>query len=155
MAVVLSVRPGVWGLGSGPGVRCHSCLHESSEGRAQKPMTLLPQTLWSGNGHLSIQVSLDNLDAESLMRLKNSGSLERIRAKVKEIMQQLAENLDSLFFDPIDDRRRSCYVCGSDALHECIRCNKDVCDQHAVFAETEYEEPLTYCNECFDKVIEK
>ncbi len=49
----------------------------------------------------------------------------------------------------------TCYVCGSDALHECIRCNKDVCDQHAVFAETEYEEPLTYCNECFDKVIEK
>jgi hypothetical protein len=89
------------------------------------------------------------------MRLKNSGSLERIRAKVKEIMQQLAENLDSLFFDPIVDRRRSCYVCGSDALHECIRCNKIVCDQHAVFAETEYEEPLTYCHECFDKVIER
>jgi hypothetical protein len=62
---------------------------------------------------------------------------------------------DSLFFDPIGDRRRSCYVCGSDALHECIRCNKDVCDQHAVFAETEYEEPLTYCHECFDKVVEK
>jgi hypothetical protein len=49
----------------------------------------------------------------------------------------------------------TCYVCGSDALHECIRCNKDVCDKHAVFAETEYEEPLTYCHECFDKVIEK
>jgi hypothetical protein len=104
---------------------------------------------------LSIQVSLDNLDAESLMRLKNSGSLERIRAKVKEIMQRLTENLDSLFFDPIGDRRRSCYVCGSDALHECIRCNKDICDRHAVFAETEYEEPLTYCHECFDRVIEK
>jgi hypothetical protein len=83
-------------------------------------------------------VSLDNLDAESLMRLKNSGSLERIRAKVKEIMQRLTENLDSLFFDPIGDRRRSCYVCESDAFYECIRCNKDVCDQHAVFAETEY-----------------
>jgi hypothetical protein len=88
------------------------------------------------------------------MRLKNSGSLERIRAKVKEIMQRLAENLDSLFFDPIGDRRRSCYVCESDALHECVRCNKDVCDQHVVFAETEYMEPLTYCHECFDKVIE-
>jgi hypothetical protein len=24
-----------------------------------------------------------------------------------------------------------------------------------VFAETEYEEPLTYCHECFDKVVEK
>jgi hypothetical protein len=100
-------------------------------------------------------VSLDKLDAESLMWLMGSGSLERIRAKVKEIMQRLTENLDSLFFDPIGDRRRSCYVCGSDALHECIRCNEDVCDQHAVFAETEYEEPLTYCHECFDKVIEK
>jgi hypothetical protein len=104
---------------------------------------------------LSIQVSLDNLDAKSLTRLNDSGSLERIRAKVKEIIQRLTENLDSLFFDPIGDRRRSCYVCGSNALHECIRCNKDVCDQHAVFAETEYEEPLTYCHECFDRVIEK
>jgi len=132
----------------------NSCLHKSSESRAQKPTSLLSQSLWSGNGHLSIQVSLDNLDAESLMRLKNSGSLERIRAKVKEIMQRLTENLDSLFFDPIGDRRRSCYVCGSDALHECIRCNKDVCDRHAVFAETEYEEPLTYCHKCFWEAVE-
>jgi hypothetical protein len=108
-----------------------------------------------GGGEFSWEVTLDNLDAESLMRLKESGSLERIRAKVKEIMQQLTENLDSLFFDPIGDRRRSCYVCGSDALHECIRCNKDVCDQHAVFAETEYEEPLTYCHECFWKAVEE
>jgi hypothetical protein len=100
-------------------------------------------------------VSLDNLDAESLMWLMGSGRLERIRAKVKEIMQRLSENLDSLFFDPIGDRRRSCYVCESDAFYECIRSNKDVCDQHAVFAETEYEEPLTYCHECFDRVIEK
>jgi hypothetical protein len=106
-------------------------------------------------GEFSWEVSLDNLDAESLMWLMGSGSLERIRAKVKEIVQRLTENLDSLFFDPIGNRRRSCYVCGSDALHECIRCNKDVCDRHAVFAETEYEEPLTYCHECFDKVIEK
>jgi len=105
-------------------------------------------------GEFSWEVSLDNLDAESLMRLNDSGSLERIRAKVKEIMQQLTENLDSLFFDPIGDRRRICYVCGSYALHECIRCNKDICDQHAVFAETEYEEPLTYCHECFWKAVE-
>jgi hypothetical protein len=81
-------------------------------------------------------------------------STERIRAKVKEIMRRLTEKLDSLFFDPIGDRRRSCYVCGSDALHECVRCNKDVCDQHAVFAETEYVEPLTYCHECFWKAVE-
>jgi hypothetical protein len=109
----------------------------------------------SSVGGFSWEVTPNRLDLESLMWLMGSGSLERIRAKVKEIMQRLAENLDSLFFDPIGDRRRSCYVCGSDALHECIRCNKDVCDQHAVFAETEYEEPLTYCHECFDKVIEK
>jgi hypothetical protein len=106
-------------------------------------------------GEFSWEVPPNRLDLESLMRLMGSGSLERIRAKVKEIMQRLTEKLDSLFFDPIGDRRRSCYVCGSNALHECIRCNKDVCDQHAVFAETEYEEPLTYCHECFDKVIEK
>jgi DNA-directed RNA polymerase subunit RPC12/RpoP len=66
----------------------------------------------------------------------------------------LAENLDSLFFYLIA-WLRSCYVCEFDALYECIRCNKDICDQHTVFAETEYEEPLTYCHECFDKVIEK
>jgi hypothetical protein len=46
-------------------------------------------------------------------------------------------------------------VSESDALYGCIRCNKDICDQHAVFAETEYEEPLTYCNECFDRIIER
>jgi hypothetical protein len=115
----------------------------------------ITQRLEGSTGGFSWEVTLDNLDLESLMRLMGSGSLKRIRAKVKEIMQRLTENLDELFFDPIGDRRRSCYVCGSDALHECIRCNKDVCDQHAVFAETEYEEPLTYCHECFDKVIEK
>jgi hypothetical protein len=107
-----------------------------------------------GGGEFSWEVPLDNLDLESLMRLMGSGSLERIRAKVKEIMQGLTEKLDSLFFDPIGDRRRSCYVCGSIALHECVRCNKDVCDRHAVFAETEYEMPLTYCHECFWKAVE-
>jgi hypothetical protein len=115
----------------------------------------ITQRLEGSTGGISWEVTPNRLDLESLMRLMGSGSLERIRAKVKEIMQRLTENLDSLFFDPIGDRRRSRYVCGSDALHECIRCNKDVCDQHAVFAETEYEEPLTYCNECFDRVIEK
>jgi hypothetical protein len=115
----------------------------------------ITQRLEGSTGGFSWEVPPNRLDLESLMRLMGSGSLKRIRAKVKEIMQQLTENLDSLFFDPIGNRRRSCYVCESDALHECIRCNKDVCDRHAVFAETEYEEPLTYCNECFDKVIEK
>jgi hypothetical protein len=110
--------------------------------------------LEGSTGEFSWEVPLGDLDVESLMWLMGSGSLERIRAKVKEIMQRLTENLDSLFFDPIGDRRRSCYVCGSDALHECIRCNKDVCDRHAVFAETEYEEPLTYCHECFWKAVE-
>jgi hypothetical protein len=115
----------------------------------------ITQRLEGSTSGISWEVTPNRLDLESLMWLKNSGSLERIRAKVKEIMRQLTENLDSLFFDPIGDRRRSCYVCGSDALHECIRCNKDVCDRHVVFAETEYEEPLTYCHECFDKVIGK
>jgi hypothetical protein len=102
----------------------------------------ITQRLEGSTGGFSWEVTPNRLGLESLMRLMGSGSLERIRAKVKEIMQ------------PIGDRRRSCYVCGSDALHECTRCSKDVCDQHAVFAETEYEEPLTYCHECFDKVIE-
>ena len=116
----------------------------------------IAQRLEGSTGGFSWEVTLDNLGLESLMRLMGSGSLERIRAKVKEIMQRLAENLDSLFFDPIPivDRRRSCYVCESDALHKCIRCSKDVCDRHAVFAETEYEEPLTYCHECFWEAVE-
>jgi len=99
-------------------------------------------------------LTLDQLDEKALRMLRKSESLERIRAKVKEIMQQLTENLDSLFFDPIGDRRRSCYVCESDAFYECIRCNKDICDRHAVFAETDYEEPLTYCHECFWEAVE-
>ena len=115
----------------------------------------ITQRLEGSTGGISWEVTLDNLDLESLMRLMGSGSLERIRAKVKEIMQQLTENLDSLFFDPIGDRRRSCYVCESDTLYVCIRCNKGVCDQHAVFAETEYEEPLTYCHECFWGAVEE
>jgi len=67
-----------------------------------------------GGGEFSWEVPPNRLDLESLMWLMGSGSLERIRAKVKEIMQELTENLDSLFFDPIGDKRRSCHVCGSD-----------------------------------------
>jgi hypothetical protein len=67
------------------------------------------QRLEGSTGEFSWEVPLGDLDAESLMRLKNSGSLERIRAKVKEIMQLLAENLDSLFFDPIGDYCHECF----------------------------------------------
>jgi hypothetical protein len=49
----------------------------------------------------------------------------------------------------------TCYLCNSNADYECIRCNEDICDQHAVFAETEFGEVLIYCADCFDKVIEK
>jgi hypothetical protein len=57
------------------------------------------QRLEGSTGEFSWEVTPNRLDLESLMRLMGSGSLERIRAKVKEIMQQLTENLDSLFFE--------------------------------------------------------
>jgi DNA-directed RNA polymerase subunit RPC12/RpoP len=82
----------------------------------------------------------------------DSKSLEHIREKFKEIVMLLTENLDSLFFDLIA-WHWSWYVCESDALYECMRCNRDVCDTHAIFAETEYEEPLTYCHECFREAV--
>jgi hypothetical protein len=104
-----------------------------------------PDVITDGSELYQGSITLDQLDEETLRKLRNSNSLERIRAKVREIVILLTENLDSLFFDPIGDRHRFCYVCESDAPHECIRCNKDVCDMHAVFAETEYVEPLTYC----------
>jgi hypothetical protein len=44
-------------------------------------------------------LTLDQLDKKALRKLRKSKSLERIRAKVKEIMRQMTENLDSLFFD--------------------------------------------------------
>jgi hypothetical protein len=56
-----------------------------------------------GGGEFSWEVTLDQIGEEALMKLKESGRLERIHAKVKEIMQQLTENLNSLFFDPIGD----------------------------------------------------
>ena len=55
----------------------------------------------------SREVPLDQLDGETLMRLKDSESLERIRAKVRGIVQtvqQLTENLDALSFDPFGGR---------------------------------------------------
>jgi hypothetical protein len=61
----------------------------------------ITQRLEGSTGGFSWGVPPNRLDLESLMWLMGSGSLKRIRAKVKEIMQQLAENLDSLFFDQI------------------------------------------------------
>jgi hypothetical protein len=44
-------------------------------------------------------LTLDQLDEKALRKLRKSESLERIRAKVREIVQQMTENLDELFFD--------------------------------------------------------
>jgi len=52
-----------------------------------------------GESEFSWEVPLDRLDEETLMRLKNSQRLELIRAKVREVIQLLTENLDALFFD--------------------------------------------------------
>jgi hypothetical protein len=86
----------------------------------------------------------------------NSMSLEYLRSKYKEVVQRLTENLDALFFDPVGGWRWiACYVCDSDAPYECIRCSRDICNQHAVFAETEVGEPLIYCHECFWEAVEE
>ena len=53
-----------------------------------------------GGGECSWEVTLDQIDRETLMRLKESGRLEIIRKKVRELTQLLTENLDWLFFDP-------------------------------------------------------
>ena len=47
----------------------------------------------------SWEVSLDQLDEETLMRLRESGRLEIMREKVREVVRRMTENLDSLFFD--------------------------------------------------------
>jgi hypothetical protein len=47
----------------------------------------------------SWEVSLDQLDEETLMRLRESGRLELMREKVREVIQLLTENLDPLFLD--------------------------------------------------------
>ena len=44
-------------------------------------------------------LTLDQLDEKALRKLRKSKSLERIRAKVREIVRQMTENLDELFFD--------------------------------------------------------
>jgi hypothetical protein len=58
-----------------------------------------PDEITDGSELYQGSVTLDQLDEETMRRLKSSKSLERIRAKVKEIVQQLTENLDMLFFD--------------------------------------------------------
>ena len=52
-----------------------------------------------GGGEFSWEVTLDQIGEEALMRLKESGRLEIMRGKVREIVRRMTENLDSLFFD--------------------------------------------------------
>ena len=52
-----------------------------------------------GGGEFSWEVPLDQIGEEALMRLKESGRLEIMRDKVREVVQRLTENLDELFFD--------------------------------------------------------
>jgi hypothetical protein len=56
------------------------------------------QRLISG-GEFSWEVTLDHIGEEAMMRLKESGRLEIMRRKVRELTQLLTGNLDSLFFD--------------------------------------------------------
>jgi hypothetical protein len=50
-------------------------------------------------GEFSWEVALDQLCEEAVMRLKESGRLKFMRDRVREVLQLLTENLDSLFFD--------------------------------------------------------
>jgi hypothetical protein len=52
-----------------------------------------------GGGEFSWEVPLGQLGEEAVMRLKESGRLELMREKVREVVQRLTENLDELFFD--------------------------------------------------------
>jgi hypothetical protein len=52
-----------------------------------------------GGGEFSWEVPLDQIGKEALMRLKESGRLEVMCEKVREVVRQLTENLDSLFFE--------------------------------------------------------
>jgi hypothetical protein len=55
-----------------------------------------------GGGEFSWEVTLDQIGEEALMRLKESGRLEIMREKVREVVQRITENLDELFFDEGD-----------------------------------------------------
>jgi hypothetical protein len=52
-----------------------------------------------GGGEFSWEVALDQIGEEAFMRLKESGRLEVMREKVREIVRRMTENLDSLFFE--------------------------------------------------------
>jgi hypothetical protein len=52
-----------------------------------------------GGEEFSQIVTLDQIGEEAMMRLKGSERLEIIREKVREMVRQMTENLDSLFFD--------------------------------------------------------
>jgi len=58
-----------------------------------------PDVITDGSELYQGSITLDQLDEETLRKLRNSKSLERIRAKVREIMRQMTKNLDDLFFD--------------------------------------------------------
>jgi hypothetical protein len=55
-----------------------------------------------GGGEFSWEVTLDQLGEEARIRLKESGRLEILRKKVREVIQLLTENLDSVFFDLLE-----------------------------------------------------
>jgi hypothetical protein len=50
-------------------------------------------------GEFSWEVPLDQLGEEARIRLKESGRLEIMRKKVREVIHILTDKLDSLFFD--------------------------------------------------------
>jgi hypothetical protein len=58
-----------------------------------------PDVITDGSELYQGSITLDQLDEEALRKLRNSKSLERIRAKVREIVRQMTKNLDDLFFD--------------------------------------------------------
>jgi hypothetical protein len=58
-----------------------------------------PDVITDGSELYQDSLTLNQLDKETLRKLRNSKSLERIRSKVREIVRQMTENLDALFFD--------------------------------------------------------
>ncbi len=52
-----------------------------------------------GGEEFSWEVPLDQIGEEALMKLKESGRLEVMREKVREVVRRMTENLDSLFFE--------------------------------------------------------
>jgi hypothetical protein len=52
-----------------------------------------------GGGEFSWEVTLDQIGEEAMKGLKESGRLEIMCEKVREVLQLLTGNLDELFFD--------------------------------------------------------